>query len=102
MTSKSIAGASFFLEDLFWDHPVNALGPVYKLRNSEINRNTSQHVSMIGAQLFLCCQEINRLAGGELGSQRQVFVQSHDDVVRRRLRPRPLQVQVFTHHELER
>ncbi len=81
---------------------MDAPGPIHELRDAEIDRHARQHVRLVGAQLFLGGQEIDRLAGGELGGQRQIFVQAHDDIVSGRFGPRPTQMQVFANHELKR
>jgi hypothetical protein len=46
-------------------------------------------------------QEIDHLLDGDPGCLAQVFMHPHGDVVGGRLTPRPAQVQVFTHDELE-
>ncbi len=86
-------------KDRLRNHPVHALLTIHQLRNRKVRRHAGKHVSVIPRETFFSNQEVDHLPHGLLGGQHQLFVHPHHDEVRRRLRARPFDVQVFAHNK---
>jgi len=89
-------------EDRLRKHRVHAFRRIHDLRHVKVRGERAQHVGLVAGHLVFGDQKVHHLAGGQPGGLVEIGIESHRDVVGRRLGARPAQALSFSHAQLER
>src|SRR4051812_7214021 len=80
---------------MLWQHRMNALVAVDKLRHAHIDREAGEHIGVLARQTHALADQVDHRTQRVLRGIVEIFVERHRDVVRRRLGARQLEAQIL-------
>ncbi len=92
---------SRILKEALLNHHMHTNIPIHQLRNAQIGGYAGQRIGVAPLQALLLHQEVDHLLYRDLRGPGEIFVHTHDDKVRGRFRPRPLETVSFPDEELQ-